>query len=183
MSIILIILASSVKQTSILVTDNVNTRALHSSRPIAMMNFKSTVTILATVAFIGVNHAANGLSCYSCIGVVLSLDSCLNNFENFKEDCPTTLVNPRCHVTRVDVDGEVEAIFRGCVEYSTCVNGCRSTDDLDDNLGLDLNGEACNDCCDTDYCNTGNGAITQTLGTIMYLVLAAKVLNTVIVLY
>ncbi|XP_070575466.1 prostate stem cell antigen-like [Ptychodera flava] len=91
------------------------------------------------------------LRCYSCSGT-----SCQTSFEDSGSNCSSLITNPRCSVNRGEIDGTVLTFVRSCISESSCVNGCV------EEKSEGVTAKICQQCCDTDLCNTGNTGMPLT---------------------
>ncbi|XP_070539490.1 ly6/PLAUR domain-containing protein 2-like [Ptychodera flava] len=103
------------------------------------------------------------LECYTCVG----LTNCQSEFEGIKRECSNSSDSQRCYVSRTEVDEKVTSYSRGCIDATECDDGCEETS------LLVLKTTVCQECCDSDLCNTGNTGVLFT--PIIHLLVAATV--------
>ncbi|XP_070539620.1 uncharacterized protein [Ptychodera flava] len=89
------------------------------------------------------------LKCYVCNGLGTG---CRTEFEDTKQECGSS-ESHRCQVSRTENNRMLTAFSRSCIAVSLCNDGCLEASKYDTNTN------GCQECCDTDLCNTGNSGV------------------------
>ncbi|XP_070539501.1 ly6/PLAUR domain-containing protein 2-like [Ptychodera flava] len=126
------------------------------------------VLLILILGFVG--NLSVALECYTCVGPGAG---CQTGFEGNERECISSK-SQRCYVSRTELNENVKAFSRSCVDVSACNDGC-----VEDSVtGYKTN--VCTECCDTDLCNTGNSGVLFTpiihlliVGTVMALEMSA----------
>ncbi|XP_070575515.1 ly6/PLAUR domain-containing protein 2-like [Ptychodera flava] len=113
-----------------------------------------------------ISNVSGALECYFCSGI----NGCQTGFEDNKTECRTQ-TSPRCYVARTEVNGHVTNFSRGCYEATQCNFICQWASPGDVTTTM------CQECCNTNLCNTGSARGAGTFMTpIIHLLVGGTVM-------